>query len=484
MDFKKKINKYVKDNSKKIIFRDFKNNWSWEQVDKESNKIVESLKKILSKNQISVPITISRRSELLISFIACLKLNISFTPIIKSSENEIKDLLKKLNSTFYFDPLKNKAIMFNNINTNHFKNKSFIKNKIYILFTSGSTGKPKGVICNNENISNTILWSKKYLTWNANDVIGNVTKFNFDISIFDFFTSIYFNIPLVIINKPYDIDETLLNIKRKGVTSIFSTPSFFSQFVFNNSVNKTKKSNLKQIISGGDFFPMKHLENWFYNNQKIKIFNVWGPTETSIVNSMYEIKKNDHQLFNKINSMPVGESTRRMEIKIIKNNKILSGANEKGFIHIAGKSICKGFIEEKNRYKKMIKYINKKKYFNTGDIGYFDNNKKLYILGRIDNDIKIQGYRINQKEIEQVCETFENVFLSSIFKKNITSEFSELQILIQLKKNREFDIFSFKKYLREKLPFYKIPKKVKIINKIPLNSNGKLDRKTIDKLYS
>jgi len=483
MKFYSQIKKNINNNKRKIIFIDYKKKWTWSEVSKKANLFAEIIKPHLKDNQISIPIVISRRSELLISFISCLKLGISFTPVIKINEDTIFSLANKVNSNFYFDPLKKKVFLNKKIK-NKYKKSIKINNKIYILFTSGSTGKPKGVICDNENIINTLLWSKKYLKWNKKDKIGNVTKFNFDISLFDFFSSIYFNIPLSIIKNPHNLDDTLKNIKNNKITSIFSTPSFFSQFVYSNSVIKTKKNTLKQIISGGDFFPMTHIKNWIDNNKNIKIYNVWGPTETSIVNSMHLISKDDYINIKKLASMPVGVSTKRMEITIIKRNKVIKETYKSGFICLSGKSICKGFIDENHRYKKMLIKINKKNYFNTGDIGYFNSKKKLFILGRLDNDIKIQGYRINQKEIEQISETFENIFLCATFKKNITPEFSELHMLVQLKKSTKLDIFKFKNYLREKIPFYKIPKKIIITKKIPLNTNGKIDRLNINSKYN
>ncbi len=483
MIFSKKIDENIVKDSNKIIFIDYYKKWTWRDVSEKANKFIKIIKPHIEKNQISVPILISRRAELLVAFIACLKLNISFTPILHISEKDTFSITNKLNSKFYFNPVESKVIT-NEKFVNKFRRAIKIKNKIYILFTSGSTGKPKGVICDKINIMNTLMWSTNYINWKKNDVIGNVTKFNFDISLFDFFSSIYFNIPLSIIKNPNDIDLSLSNIKKNKITSIFSTPSFFSQFVYSDYVKKTNKTSLKQILSGGDFFPNTHLSNWLENNNKLKIYNVWGPTETSIVNSMYIVKKSDRKRLSKQKYLPVGQSTKRMEISIIKNRKIMKKSNEEGFICLSGKSICKGFIDENHRYKKMLTKIGNKTFFNTGDLGYFDKFNYLHIIGRKDNTIKIQGYRINQKEVEQLSETYNNVFLTATFKKNINEVFSELQILVQLKKNINFDIFKFKSFLRKKLPFYKIPKKIIIIKKIPMNANGKIDRIAINNSYN
>ncbi|MAV63742.1 MAG: hypothetical protein CMG00_00955 [Candidatus Marinimicrobia bacterium] len=483
MIFLKRIKQHSKKNINKVIFTDYKRKWTWFDVFKKVDEIIKILKPHIHDKQTSLPIIVSRRAEVLISFIACLKLGISFTPIIYISNDQSFFIANKLNSNFFYDPVNNKIKLNSKYKINS-KKQLDIKNKIYILFTSGSTGNPKGVICDKENIINTLLWSKIYLKWKKNDVIGNVTQFSFDISLFDFFSTIYFNIPLTIIKSPENTDYCYETIKKSKITSIFSTPSFFSQFVFNDSVKKTTKTSLKQIISGGDFFPTNHLFEWISSNKKINIFNVWGPTETSIVNSMYKIKQNDKKRLKEIKYLPVGKSTKRMKITIIKSNKLINEPNKIGFICLSGKSICKGYINENQKYKNMIKNINNKIYFNTGDLGYFDSSKNLFIIGRIDNTIKIQGYRINQKEIEKLSESFDNIFLSASYKKNLNNDFNQLNLLIQLKKTRSFDIYKFKSFLRTKLPFYKVPKEIKIIKKIPLNSNGKIDRIQIDKKYN
>ena len=147
------------------------------------------------------------------------------------------------------------------------------KNKtLYLLFTSGSTGKPKGVLCSTNNILNTMNWSKKYLNWNKSDVIGCATQFSFDISLFDFFTMLYFDVPLAILDKisnPQEVTKQILNFK---VSSIFSVPAFFSQFTMQSSIKNISETKLRRIIAGGDFFPSKHI--YFLDEKLSKNINI------------------------------------------------------------------------------------------------------------------------------------------------------------------------------------------------------------------
>ena len=269
-----------------------------------------------------VPIIVSRNAESVISILSVIFSNKAFCPISESTPlQRIKLIFKKLGSKKYINCSKKRINLPGKIDIkNNYKKKKIIKNKyypnpektFYILFTSGSTGVPKGVKLSFNNILNTLYWSKSHLTWD-NHKIGIATQFSFDISMFDLFSGLFFNVPMYIFTNPSDPFETLKEITNNKISSIFSVPTFFSNFVRYKIINKPIKY-LSRIISGGDFFPQKDILSWRIKQKKISIFNVWGPTETSIVNSMYKIKNSDYRNLTQKKSIPVGKSEKRMRI--------------------------------------------------------------------------------------------------------------------------------------------------------------------------
>ena len=292
------INNYKKFPNKKIIF-DKRKNLTYSQLIKLAINNSISLKNI---NSNYIPIIVDRNVESVVAILSVLFSKKVFCPISNNfPKDRIKYILDIINTQNLINCSNNKLIFKNQhkinmkIKKNNFDiNVKDLDETFYLLFTSGSTGKPKGVKLSYKNILNTLLWSKEYLK-HSNHTIGIATQFSFDISMFDLFSGLFYGIPMYIFQNPSDPFTSIKEINKNKITSIFSVPTFFSNFVKYKLIKKNFYP-LKRIISGGDFFPNKDILSWKKNQKKVEIFNVWGPTETSIVNSMYKITETDQKI--------------------------------------------------------------------------------------------------------------------------------------------------------------------------------------------
>jgi acyl-coenzyme A synthetase/AMP-(fatty) acid ligase len=462
--------------NKKIIF-DKNKSLTYSQL---LSLAVENSQKIKNLKSDYIPILIDRNVESVVAILAAVFSKKIFCPISNSFPDERINLLLNILKTKKLINCSNKKLNFvkqlrinltlkNNSIDCDFKNLNDI---FYLLFTSGTTGQPKGVKLTFKNILNTLLWSKSYLKWTKHK-IGIATQFSFDISMFDLFSGLYFAVPMYIFDNPSNPLESIKEIKKNNITSIFSVPTFFSNFVKYNLMKKNFGS-LKRIISGGDFFNNKDILSWKFNNPKIDIFNVWGPTETSIVNTMYKVLKKDTNLLLDGKSIPVGKSHPLMKIKILKNKKILK-KNKVGEICMLGQCVSKGYIGSSKNSKSYFRLNNQKAYL-TGDLGYLDNQNHLHIIGRKDNTIKISGFRVDSLEIENLVNMKFKVTNSCLIKLD-NSEINILCLVIETKRKLNFE--NILKYLKRKLPYYSVPKKIIFIKKFPLNQNNKIDRNKI-----
>jgi len=472
---------YLK-NPDKIIISDNQKSLSWREIINYS--IHYSLKFSKIKNKY-VPIIVNRRVETIIVILALVLSNKVFCPISSAIPPKRKKLiLKLLNTNHLIDCSKievSKKIKTQKKNFNHLKNffiKDNLMNEFYILFTSGSTGDPKGVKLSFENILNTIIWSKTYINWNKKDKIGIATQFSFDLSIFDLFTSLFLNVPLFIFSNPQNPIQSFEEINEKRITSILSVPAFYSNFYQYNLLKK-KFLNLRRIMSAGDFFPPQTILAWKKYNKRIKIFNGWGPTETSILNSFHLVNKNDIKNLKTGLPAPVGKSHKLMEIKIVGKNLKPIIKKKVGEICMLGKSVSVGYIGKVDNSKSYVSLF-KKRGFLTGDLGYFDEKNNLHIKGRKDHMIKISGYRIDGLEIQKVANRITGVLDSIVLALEDKDSLKVLSIAILTKKN--FDIQYIKKYLSKHLPSYSIPKRVVFLKKFPVNINNKINRIELAKI--
>lgn len=358
---------------------------------------------------------------------------------------------------------------------------------LYVLFTSGSTGVPKGVVADSGNLENTMLWSLDMLDWNTADVIGCGTNFFFDISMFDVLTTFYFDIPLAIYSNPADVTRVVAETEAFRITSVFAVPTFFSQILRNGAIGDSRLSTLRRIIAGGDFFPPSHVLGWLEGAPKVEIYNVWGPTETSIVNTMHRIGEADYSLLQLGRSAPVGKRHPRMQFCLMdKSGSILDEANQRGEVCMMGACVTRGYLGDAEKTRQAYFELGGEAAFHTGDIGYVDESGELFIVGRIGSTVKVAGYRIDLGEIEAAVSTLPAVYMACACVIDLDEGLRELWLAIVPKsRDEELDIYSTKKIIRNLLPSYMVPKRIFALDSLPRNANAKIDRKAVrEKLES
>ena len=273
------------------------------------------------------------------------------------------------------------------------KNKSFLA---YIMFTSGSTGTPKGVKITHENLFYFIPWIKKTFEIKKNLVMSNLNPLHFDNSVFDIYGSIFNEATLLPIFKHelFDGKKLLKKINSMKCDLWFSVPSLLNFLLKISSPSIFKNTNLKKIIFGGEKFPVEGARKIFKYLANTRIFNVSGPTECTCMCSAHEVNKKE--LFNN-NDIHVGKINNYFKYKLLlKNNKNI------GELCLEGKAVSSGYINDDKKTKKNFYKLNKSGHgYKTGDLVREGKNKNLHIIGRVDNQIKFLGHRIELEEIEK-----------------------------------------------------------------------------------
>ncbi len=478
---------YASSNPKQIAIVDKWKTWTWSDVMTKTSDYIESLKNESKSNNLNaVPILVGRSGCSIAAILCCMLMGIPFSPLSYTQpENRLKKIQKSLNAPFFISGLNDSEYFPNNELKLIFPKKSNKQNQVesdfskddllYILFTSGSTGEPKGVMCSSGNILNYLNWSSKHIDWKQDDVIGCGTQFSFDLSISDIFYMFTTKLSLVIFPEPGNPKDIFERISENSVTHIFSVPSFFSQFVHANLLKDLPKTKLRRIISAGGFFPPSHMLEWLQKIPKLDIYNSWGPSETTIINSIHKISKNDIEILEKGDHPSIGKPDLMMPFFLVNDkNKKINKINKTGEIVVLGDSVTLGYLENMQENTEKYRIFENKNAFHTGDLAFKDNDENYFMIGRKDSTVKIFGYRVDLHEIEKVLTKLDTVYLALAFIETLNESNEELWVAIETK-NSDFSIFSTKKYLRENLPHYMVPKRIFVLPKIPLNENGKPD---------
>lgn len=439
-------------------------------------------KKILDRNIKNSKIAIMcDKSELMVaSLLGILKSGNCYIPIDPSyPEKRIAYILDDSNAELFITTNKyinkynfNNSVTLDNlcysVNVDNI-NYSSPDNLAYIIYTSGTTGNPKGVTIKHKNIVNTLIWRKNLYSFDENDRILQIPSFSFDSSVEDIFTPLISGSQLIIptISK-MDVNIISKDLLENKITHFLVVPSLY-KILLKEKTDCLK--SLRIITIAGESFSMSLINEHFKKLPNVRIINEYGPTENSVCSTYYEITPQDKKVL-------IGKPINNCNCYCLDINKHLLPIGCEGELYVSGPGLSSGYLNKSDITNKRFTenpFHNKYKLYNTGDIVKINFDGNMEFIERSDNQVKLHGFRIELKEIESVILENSSVSDALVLIQNINDE---KQILVAYIIGENIDDNQIYLNLREKLPYYMIPKLVKL-DKFPLTPNGKIDRKKL-----
>lgn len=456
--------------NKKINYREF---WNL------SLKFSQYLK---NKSNSKIPIVCIVEQEDFIDYIAMIGTLLSggyYIPINKITPKiKILEIFEQTKSNFIVTNLsslkkniKEKKIINIKKMNNFESGKVKIRNSeiAYILFTSGTTGYPKGVIIKKSSLNHYINWLVKKIALKKNSNCSQIPSIGFDLSVADIFLSLCSGSRLII---PEYIDKIFPArwFLEKQINHVVCTPSTIDFIFSSKQLNKKNFKYVKSIFFCGEPLYFRQVKKIFSVNKSIHIINAYGPTEATCSMTYSDINfRNYHKKC--IDTISIGKCIPGMKIKL--DNKLKYEDKKIGEILISGKQLSTGYFRQKKLTKEKFIKSNRKIFYKTGDLGFIKNNQ-LYFYSRIDNQIKIRGFRVELSEIDYHIRKFGSINSVSIFVDNKIISF------VDSKKISSKRIIN---YLNKKLESYKIPSDLVTLKSFPINKNGKIDVNYLTKKY-
>lgn len=474
--FKEQVKKNPNDVA--LVFED--NTLTYKELDEKSDMLANYLISRNIKKGTSIAILLNRSLEIIISMLGILKCGCYYLPldpeypkkrieyILDDSETSI--LLTNHSTNFdtsiqkIFVELSNFEIY--NENFNMIPNVEISsKDLAYVIYTSGSSGTPKGVLLSHQNVNNFITGITDKILFTKNKSIVSITTICFDIFVLESLLPLLKGIKIVLANENEQNIAYLLNklCQKNYVKMIQTTPSRMSALL-NDYDNLDYLKNMTDIMIGGEPCTKSLIQN-LKAISKCNIYNMYGPTETTVWSTLKDLTISDE--------ITIGKPICNTQIYVLDKNTKLLPVNIPGEIYIGGDGLSKGYLNRNILTKEKFiynPYNKKEKIYNTGDIGNWLPNGELTILGRKDFQVKINGHRIELQEIENIILKFPNIKEIIVISKDNQS------LLAYFSATQKIDIKKLRNFIKEKLPFYMVPKYFMQLDSLPKTSNNKIDR--------
>ncbi len=456
---------------------------------KELNERANFVANVLIKEGVAqgdaVGISIDKSIDLIIGIIAVLKVGAFYVPLEKTYNDErkafmLKNAGAKIVLTDEFESVSLKQVNITEQKGSLEENVKCTKTPDganCILYTSGTTGEPKGAVLVDRNITKLVK-EPDYITFEKEDRVLQAASTSFDVSLFEIWGALLNGATLYLIRKKDLVTPNLLaeNLKVNGITILWITSALFNQMV---EVNAKMFEGLRRIFTGGDVISIKHVNMLKDACPNLVITNCYGPTECVAFTNTYNI-------YEKMNKrIPLGKPISNTTGYVMDMQGRLLPMYVPGEYVIGGESVGLCYINNPTMTKdKFIPNTIDNKFvidrlYKTGDIVQMIEHGKIDFIGRRDNQIKIRGYRIELDEIKVVMQSFSKVRDAvAIVRENNGDKRIFAYYTSDVKENN----IEFINYLKEKLPFYMIPVAILQLEKIPINQNGKIDRKNLPKI--
>ncbi|MBM7662287.1 amino acid adenylation domain-containing protein [Bacillus mesophilus] len=471
-----KIDNHVKNHPEKTAVIYDKLHITYEQFNDKVNTAAQHILQLTKGENCIVPIRLKDNLHALITIFAILKAGAAYLPLPKEiTTNKCKEILEDIETNFYITDFEttdfNKIMVpFNQLRKPLYEKKwqesveysdEFVS---YIIYTSGTTGKPKGCVIEDKSLMQRITTLDTLFPFTKDDNYLFSTNYSFDVSVTEIFGWVLKGGTVTLFHSALEIKDLPSFIYNNNVTHLAFSPSYF-RVLFKNQENYFSK--VKYLLLAGEKFPYDLAKMMNQMDLNMNVINAYGPTEATIYSTYFEIKELPVEEI----SVPIGKPLTDVEILIWNKNQSIAKENEIGEILIGGPGLAREYYKREELTQKSFVMVGNKRFYRSGDLGK-SKDGFIYCLGRKDNQIKINGIRVESEEIENKLKELMPIEDAVVR----LEEFETKSFLVAyLQTATGLDTTPYIEELRGHLESYFIPKYFIAVREFPLNKNNKID---------
>ena len=361
-------------------------------------------------------------------------------------------------------------------------------NLAYVIYTSGSTGNPKGVMVSHANVSRLFATAQTMYAFNNQDVWTLFHSYAFDFSVWELWGALLYGGKLVVVSyiKSRSPEEFYRLLVQEGVTVLNQTPSAFQQLSqVDQAIEGNNSLKLRYVIFGGEALDFLNLSPWYkkHGDQIPQLINMYGITETTVHVTFHALTKTDELKQKSV----IGKALPDLQTYVLDKNLQLQAIGIPGELHVAGAGLARGYLNRPELTAE--KFISNPfsdepnaRLYKTGDLVRWLPDGNIEYLGRIDQQVKLRGFRIEPAEIEAHLLRQDSVSAAMVMLDSV-SETDKRLVAYIIPRGANINLGELRTALNANLPEYMVPSAFVLLDKFPLTPNGKIDRKALPVPY-
>ena len=346
-------------------------------------------------------------------------------------------------------------------------------NLAYVIYTSGSTGRPKGVQVLQRAVVNFMLSMKEQPGLTAEDTFLAVTTLSFDIAALELFLPLIVGARLIIANRDVAKSGTALaeTLTRTGTTVMQATPITWRMLL----AEGWQGSEKLRALCGGEALPLELAHQLL--SKVASLYNMYGPTETTIWSCVYEIKQ-DHT------SISIGRPIANTQLYLLDKQLQPVPVGVPGELFIGGDGLARGYLNRPElTAERFIPHPfsteSGARLYRTGDLARYCSDGTIEHLGRLDFQVKMRGFRIELGEIEAVLSQHPAVRQAVVLVREDVPGDQRLVAYVVPHSDTTLATSNLRQFLKEKLPDYMLPSAFVLLEVLATTPNGKIDRRAL-----
>ncbi|MFY0567371.1 amino acid adenylation domain-containing protein [Archangium lansingense] len=350
----------------------------------------------------------------------------------------------------------------------------------YVIFTSGSTGRPKGAMNAHAPVVNRLLWMQDEYKLGPQDTVLQKTPFSFDVSVWEFFWPLMMGARLVVARPGGHQEPAYLVrlIAEARVTTLHFVPSMLQVFLEEPGLERC--ASLRRVVCSGEALPLELAERCLQRLPQAGLHNLYGPTEAAVDVTYYACVRGEQR-----RSVPIGRPVANTSIRLLDPKLRPVPIGVSGELFIGGVQVGRGYLSRPELTAERFipdpfSETPGARMYRTGDVARWLPDGNVEYLGRADFQVKIRGLRIELGEIESALEQHPTVQQAVVMAREDVPGDKRLVAYVAGRGGAAaVDTEALNARLREKLPEYMVPSAIVVLDALPLNPNGKVDRKAL-----